>query len=297
MVINFRATIPFKLRWKRKVLYLEKNNLATTIACIQMEPRFGQVKSNLESSLKWIEKASRKGADIVVLPELCTTGYVFKNRAELFSLSEVIPYGPSIEAWSEVSKKNNLYVVAGIAEKDKENLYNSAVIIGPEGYIGTYRKNHLSNEEKRYFELGNLGFQVFQTDIGRVGILICYDIWFPEAVRINALQGSDLICVPTNWSDIKNQRSSESAMAVHLTMANAHCNGIFIACANRVGEEKGVLFNGQSIIVDNHGWPITPPASKEKEEMILATCHLLKARNKNFSEHNLIMEDRRTDLY
>ena len=156
-----------------------RDEAAVKIACIQMEPVVGHKEDNLRHSLDMIEEAAGNGAGLIVLPELCNSGYVFETREEAFALSETIPDGPTCNAWSEVASKHCLHIVAGINEREGEALYNSSVVIGPHGHVGTFRKVHLWNAENLFFEPGNLGFPVFKTPIGRIGTFICYDGWFP----------------------------------------------------------------------------------------------------------------------
>ena len=167
-----------------------------------MQPAFGNVAANVAHSLELIDRAASRGANLVVLPELANTGYMFASREEAFSLAEPIPGGPSVAAWAERAARHGMHIVAGITERSGPDLYNSAVVIGPDGYIGTFRKVHLWNEENLFFEPGDLGFPVFHTPIGRIGVAICYDGWFPETFRLCALQGADIVCVPTNWVPI-----------------------------------------------------------------------------------------------
>ena len=268
------------------------------IACIQMQPVVGEKSHNISHSLDLIAEAGSQGAQLLVLPELCNSGYVFNTREEAFDLAEDIPCGPTCEAWAESAAKQGIYLVAGIAERDDSALYNSSVVIGPQGYIGTFRKVHLWNEENLFFEPGNLGFPVFKTPIGRIGTFICYDSWFPESYRLCALQGADIVCIPTNWVPIPGQAEGREAMANILVMAAAHSNSIFVAAADRVGTERGQPFIGQSIIVSYTGWPIGGPASPDREEIIYAEANLADARRKrNWNEYNQVLRDRRTDVY
>jgi N-carbamoylputrescine amidase len=269
-----------------------------TIACVQMEPIVGRKDDNLRRSIEMIEEAARNGARLVVLPELCNSGYVFKTREEAFALSEAVPGGPTSEAWMEVAARHDLHIVAGINERDGDALYNSSVVIGPHGHVGTFRKVHLWNEENLFFEPGNLGFPVFRTPIGRIGTFICYDGWFPESYRLCALQGADIVCIPTNWVPIPGQDKDREAMANILVMAGAHSNSVFIAAADRVGTERGQPFEGQSVIVSYTGWPMAGPASTDKEEIIYAEANLADARRKrNWNEYNQVLRDRRGDVY
>ena len=271
---------------------------AVRIACVQMEPIVGEKDRNVGRSIEMIEEAADKGATLVVLPELCNSGYVFDTREEAFALSEEIPEGPTCQAWAGVASKHGLHIVAGIDERDGDALYNSSVVIGPHGYVGTFRKVHLWNKENLFFEPGNLGFPVFKTPIGRIGTFICYDGWFPESYRLCALQGADIVCVPTNWVPIPGQDENREAMANILAMAAAHSNSLFIAAADRIGTERQQPFIGQSIIVSYTGWPVSGPASPDKEEIIYADVNLSDARRKrNWNEYNQVLRDRRTDLY
>jgi N-carbamoylputrescine amidase len=268
------------------------------ISCIQMRPVIGDIAGNVAHSIALIEKAAARGADVVVLPELANSGYMFASRKEAFALSEAVPDGPTTRAWIETAARLNVHIVAGICERASTRLYNSAVVVGPEGHIGTFRKVHLWNEELLYFERGDLGFPVFDTRLGRIGVGICYDCWFPETFRLAALQGADVVCVPTNWVPIPGQAEGREAMANILVMAAAHSNSIFIACADRVGTERGQPFEGQSLIVGHTGWPLAGPASREDEEILVARVNLGEARRqRNWNAFNQVLRDRRSDVY
>ena len=268
------------------------------IACCQMEPIVGNKSDNLKKSIQMIEEAASNGANLIVLPELCNSGYVFETREEAFELSEEIPSGESCKSWSKICKKLGVHIVAGINERAGDLLYNSSVVIGPNDYVGTFRKVHLWNEENLFFEPGDLGFPVFKTPIGRISCHICYDSWFPESYRLAALQGADIVCVSTNWVPIPGQDKDREAMANILVMAAAHVNSVFIAAADRIGTERGQPFIGQSLIASYTGWPIGGPASTDKEEIIYAEANLSDARRKrNWTEYNQPLRDRRKDVY
>jgi predicted amidohydrolase len=276
----------------------KRHEAVVKIACVQMEPIVGEKDRNVRRSIEFIERAADNGAKLIVLPELANSGYVFENREEAFGLSETIPDGPTVQAWSEVARRRGLHLVAGICERDGQALYNSSVVIGPEGHIGTFRKVHLWNEENLFFEPGNLGFPVFKTPLGRIATFICYDGWFPESYRLCALQGADIVCIPTNWVPIPGQDPKREAMANILVMAAAHSNSVFVAAADRVGTERGQPFVGQSIIVSYTGWPIGGPASPKDEEIVYGEANLADARRKrNWNEYNQVLRDRRSDVY
>ncbi len=268
------------------------------VACVQMEPHVGDRNGNIEDSIARIDEAAAKGARLIVLPELCSSGYVFSSRQEAYAHAEEIPHGPACRAWMSAARRHNCHIVAGIAERAGQKLFNSAVLLGPEGHIGTFRKMHLWAAENLYFEPGDLGFPVFATPVGRIAMLICYDGWFPEAYRLCALQGADIVCVPTNWVPIPGQDPSQPAMANVLAMAAAHSNSLFIAAADRVGTERGQPFLGRSLIVSYTGWPVAGPASDVDTETIHARLNLSEARRKrNWNDFNQILRDRRTDCY
>jgi predicted amidohydrolase len=282
----------------REVAMKGRQEAVVKVACCQMEPVVGQKEANVGKSLTMIATAAKNRAQLVVLPELANSGYVFESREEARELAEEIPSGETSKAWAKAAKEHDLYIVAGIAERSGDKLFNSAVLIGPKGHIGTFRKVHLWNAENLFFEPGDLGFPVWNTPIGRIATHICYDSWFPESFRLAALQGADIVCVPTNWVPIPGQDKSREAMANILMMAASHCNSVFIAAADRVGTERSQPFNGQSIITSYTGWPIGGPASPTKEEIIYAELNLADARRKrNWNEYNQPLRDRRTDVY
>jgi predicted amidohydrolase len=268
------------------------------VASVQMEPRVGHKTENVAHSVRMIEDAASGGAAIIVLPELANSGYTFASRDEAFAMAESVPAGESTRAWAEVAQRMSVLVVAGIAERVGDRLYNSAVVVGPKGYIGTYRKLHLWGNEHLFFESGDLGLPVFHTDIGRIAAVICYDGWFPEVYRTLAMQGADIVCMPTNWVPMRGQEPSRMAMANTLAMANAHSNGVNIVCANRVGNERGQAFIGQSLIVGADGWPLAGPASRDREEILYACINLKSSRSaRNLNAFNDVLRDRRNDVY
>ena len=268
------------------------------IACAQIEPIVGQKRANLDKTAHWIEKAAREGASLVVLPELCDSGYVFETRAEAASLSSSYADGESTQLWARLAKAHDLIVVAGFCERAGDRLHNSAAVVGPQGPIGLFRKVHLWGDENLFFVPGDLGFPVFDTALGRIGVGVCYDGWFPEAFRSCALNGAELVCVPTNWVPIPGQDPKREAMANILLMAAAHSNSICIAAADRVGTERGQPFIGQSLIVSHTGWPVGGPASVDREELIVAEIDLAEARRaRRWNDFNQVLRDRRPEAY
>jgi len=278
----------------KKMLKMESK---VTLCAVQMEPQIGYKEKNIARSLELIEEAADHGANIIILPELCTTGYMFHNRQEAYEAAELVPEGSACVKWAEIAKRKNVYIAAGITELEKGGLrcYNSAVLIGPTGHMGTYRKLHLWGDEKLFFEPGDLGLPVFETPYGRIGMLICYDMWFFEAFRLLALKGADVVCCPSNWID--GPPAELRTMGPHMAMANATANHIFVVGADRIGTERGCTYPGRSLIVGPSGWYKAGPASDDKEEIIYAEVNLMEARRLNRSSMNVIFRDRRIDLY
>ncbi|WP_349976401.1 nitrilase family protein [Pseudomonas sp. WHRI 8519] len=272
------------------------------VAVIQFDPQVGleNRNANLKRGLALARRAAREGAGLIVLPELADTGYTFQSRAEAYAHAQTLQDGPSLQAWADFAQKQQVYLAAGFAERDGLKLYDSAVLFGPGGMLGHYRKAHLWNQEKLWFTPGDLGFPVFETPIGRIGLLICWDIWFPEVPRLMAAQGADILCSLNNWVwtppplfDVAGR-----CMASYLTMTAAHVNNVYIAAANRIGSERGGRFLGCSLIAGTNGWPIGEMASADHETILYADVDLSAARSAPiWNSLNDLPRDRRTDLY
>lgn len=271
---------------------------AIRVASVQTAPQMGCVAANLARSIELVEQAAAQGAQLVVLPELANTGYMFESRQEAFALAETVPDGPSAQAWIALAQRLGIYLVAGIAERSGDRLYNAALIAGPAGYLGTYRKLHLWGDENLFFEPGDLGLPVFHTELGRLGVAICYDGWFPEVYRLLAMRGADIVAVPTNWVPMPGQTPDGPAMAHALAIAGAHSNGLTVVCADRVGTERGQPFVGRSLIVGSQGWTVAGPASFDQEEVLVAPIDLAASRRaRQLNAFNHVLRDRRCDLY
>ena len=235
---------------------------------------------------------SGQSADLFVLPELFTTGYQFVSREEAIALAENIPDGKTSQALLQLAKKINAVIVAGIAEREGDAVYNSALIVGPDGFIGRYRKAHLFDTEKEIFQPGNIPFKVFDLGFARVGIMICFDWRFPETARTLALQGADIIAHPAN---LVLQHCPQAMITRSLE------NGLFTVTADRGGIEERILgqplkFMGQSQVVDPLG-NVLYRASLTEEEVHVVEIDIDLARNKYLNPNNHIFEDRRADLY
>ncbi|MGW1341890.1 nitrilase family protein [Kribbella sp. NPDC002412] len=272
------------------------------VAVVQFEPRVGveNLKANALAVEQRLTAAADAGAGLIVLPELATTGYVFESREEAFAHAEAVPDGPTVESFARIAAARNVYIVGCLPERSGMKLYDTAVLVGPEGYIGRYRKTHLWNTEKLWFTPGDEGFSVFDTKIGRIGLLVCWDIWFPETARIVAQMGADIICVPTGWvwTPPPLYDASGVCMAAYLTITAAHANNVFIATADRTGQERGAGFMGNSLIAGTNGWPIDRIAGPDEDTVIYADIDLTAARTAPiWNQLNDLHRDRRTDLY
>ena len=268
------------------------------VACCQIAPQVGEKEANLSKTSAFIHSAASQGAKIIVLPELCSSGYVFASRAEARALADTYEDGQTTNLWASLAKSLGVYIVGGFAERCGAALYNAAAVLGPQGRIGLFRKVHLWGDENLFFTPGDLGFPVFATEYGTIGVAICYDGWFPETYRACALKGADLVCVPTNWVPIPGQDPAREAMANILTMASAHTNSIYIAAADRVGTERGQAFIGQSLITSYTGWPVGGPASAIEEGILLADLDLVQAkRARRWNDFNQVLRDRRPEAY
>ncbi|MFP3496477.1 nitrilase family protein [Pseudomonas sp. SIMBA_059] len=281
---------------------MNQNTSPVRVCVVQFDPQVGMHhrSANLRRSLELAGEAANSGATLIVLPELSNCGYYFATRQDAFDHAEAVPTGRSMQAWIEFSRRHQVYLAAGLSEIEGMQLFNTSVLIGPSGFIGKYRKAHLWNLEKLWFTPGNTGFPVFDTPIGRVGMLICWDIWFPEVPRILSQQGADIICSLNNWVWTPAPLFDEAGkcMASYLTMTAAHANNVFIAAASRIGEEHGARFLGCSMITGTNGWPIGKVASADRQELLFADVDLTSARSAPiWNSLNDLQRDRRVDLY
>jgi predicted amidohydrolase len=231
-----------------------------------------------------------------VLPELVQSGYLFADREEALSLAEAVD-GPTLQLWQGLARELNLVIVGGFCERlEGDGLANSAAMIDANGLRAVYRKAHLWDAEKDLFTPGDAAPPVVETVHGRLGMLICYDLEFPEWVRLPALAGADLLCAPVNWPDGPRPQTERPAEVLRV-QANASVNRMFIAACDRYGHERGVGWVQGSVIVDADGYPLAGPAEQGGEQILLATLNLAEARNKRISAGNDLHKDRRPSLY
>lgn len=259
------------------------------IGFYQFNPIFGKKVENLERVLSAVKTAD---ADLLVLPEFFATGYQFVSKEEVAELSEDIPGDTTTKILSDLSRQKGCYIAAGLPERAGEKFFNSAVLTGPEGFIGVYRKTHLYFEEKLYFEPGDTGFRVWETKVGKIGIMICFDWFFPESMRTLALMGADIVAHPSNLV----LPYCPQAMPVRCLE-----NRVYSVTANRTGEEKrsegqSLRYIGQSLIVSPQG-TVLAESSEDKEVLLTAEIDPKAARNKSLNALNNLFDDRRPELY
>lgn len=269
------------------------------VACAQYAIRDGDPEVNFERSVAAILDAARAGADLVVLPELANSGCDLPSRESALGFAEEvggpgIPEGLTLRAWRSAAEETGIFIVGGFLEREGDSLYNSAAVVGP-GFFGRYRKTHLWDEEKLLYEPGR-ELPIFETPLCNIGMLICYDAWFPEAARTLALRGADLICIPANapddWVPQAQRRGGLTMLNVH-AIATANANRLFVACANRVGD--GYL--GRSCVVDPSGGVLAFGSAME-EDLVSAEADIERSRReKRLTSLSHAFEDRNLDVY
>jgi 5-aminopentanamidase len=265
------------------------------IAAAQIDPKITANKENLEKILNYIRAAAQNGARLIAFPECAISGYVFSSRDEAIPYMESVP-GPSTREIADCCKITNTYVVTGLLEIDGKRCFNTAILIGPEGLIGKYRKIHLPYLGiDRYLDHGDRPFEVYPTPIGNIGLHICYDATFPESARVMALKGADILVLPTNWP------AGREKVPNLILPSRAYENRVYILAADRVGREKGAGFLGLSKILDTLGDTLVQ-ASRENEEIIYAEIDPALARKKKLvlipGEFEMdFIADRHPDLY
>jgi predicted amidohydrolase len=268
---------------------------ATTVACCQVSLRVGALEANREACRRAAERAAGDGAQIIVLPELAASGYVFASQEEARALAEPVS-GPTVTGWTELAERTGTTIVGGICELGADGkLYNTAVVVDGAQVRAAYRKAHLWDKEKAVFTPGSEEPPVVDVGEARLAVMVCYDLEFPEWVRIPALAGAQLLCVPTNWPSFPRP-AGERPMEVVRAQAAASVNRMYVAACDRAGPERGVDWVGGSVILDPDGWPLAGPLD-DQEGTIMAACQLETATDKKISEHNDVLGDRQPGLY
>lgn len=240
-----------------------------------------------------IRDAIADGAEVVVLPELVTSGYLFASAEEAASVAIGRDH-PILAEWAAEAAAAEIVLAAGFCERGEDGLtYNSAALIDPTGLRAVYRKLHLWDREKLVFTPGSELPPVIDTRVGRLAVIICYDLEFPELTRTIALQGAQLLLVPTNWP-LMPRPDGERPAEAGIAMATARMNRMAIACADRLGTERGQEWTGGTTIVDVDGWV---RAETRAPGMISAEVDLAAALDKRFTDHADAVDDRRPEFY
>ncbi len=255
----------------------------------QNNPDFGKVADNLDRIGHQLEEAE---ADLLVLPELCASGYQFISHDEVQALAEPVPDGPTTKRLLDFAKRRQVVIVGGLPERAGTVYYNSAVAVGPQGFIGCYRKTHLFFEETLYFTPGDTGFHVWDIGPAKIGIMICFDWYYPEAARTLALKGADIICHPSNLV-LPNCPDSMPVRCLE--------NRVFAITCNRTGSEaRGgkdpLTYIGNSEVVTPRG-AILQRAPRDQEALCIVEINPAEARNKTITPYNDLLRDRRETLY
>lgn len=258
------------------------------IGFIQMTPAFGDREVNLDQVEKLVGTMK---ADLIVLPEFFATGYLFSDIAEVTALAEPIPGGITTTGLLRISRNSGTALVAGLPERDGKHLFNSAVLVTPEGVLHTYRKTHLFDREKLFFSPGDTGFRVWEWRGIRIGIMICFDWYFPESARALALAGAQIIAHPSNLV----LPHCPSAM-----ITRSLENRIFSVTCNRSGSETrhdmSLKYIGNSRIINPKGI-VLGQAGDENTAVVTVEIDPLEADDKRVTSRNDLFSDRRTDLY
>lgn len=252
---------------------------------IQFYPLLGKPEKNIVRISDLLNKAT--DSDLIVLPELANTGYHFHSQEQAIELSETENNSKYLQILKERARQNNFFIVSGFLEKENNRLYNSSILIGPNGVIGKYRKIHLFWNEFDFFEKGNLGLPVFDIGFCKIGMLICFDWIFPEVWRILALKGADIICHPSNLV---------LPYAQQAVPVQGMINRTYTITANRYGTERDVTFSGKSFISDPLGKTLCM-APNNKDHVAILNLDIEIARNKMITPRNHALDDRIPDQY
>jgi predicted amidohydrolase len=263
------------------------------VAVAQIDPQLGEKEQNFAICVARMEEAAALGAQLLVLPECAIPGYMFDSAEEAMPYAEEIP-GPTTEALERESARLGLYVVCGLLERDGDALRNAAVLVGPDGLIGNYRKTHLPFLGVDRFVVPGDELRVYDTPLGRIGIEICYDLRFPEVTRTLALKGADMVAHPTNFP------MAAKIQTELITVARAAENRIYLLTANRCGKERRGEFCGRSQIVDPFGVRLAE-TDEYTQTLLVGEVDVEKARDKDYvipGEYELyLFGHRRPELY
>jgi predicted amidohydrolase len=266
------------------------------IACCQFAPEVGQSAGNETLVRSAIATAVAGGAQIVVLPELANSGYRFDSAGEARAAATPVD-GPLLAGWAQ--EAGDALVIGGFCElADDGTVYNSSALVHGGGVMALYRKLHLWHDEPLWFATGQQPAPVVQTRYGAIGLALCYDLEFPELTRGLALDGAELIALPTNWPREEDSAAPGSGPILSLlARATAYLSKVFVAVCDRNGSERGLEFQGGSVIVGRDGEILAGPPPQGETATIWATVDLAQAADKRSGERNDALADRRPAYY
>jgi 5-aminopentanamidase len=270
----------------------------TRVCCQQLDPVVADLDGNRELALAAISEAVELGADVIVLPELTTSGYMFESAEEAASAALDLDH-EILRGWGAAARANGVIVVGGFAERGEDGrTYNSAAVFDPTGLRAVYRKLHLWDREKLWFAPGEQSPPVIDTAVGKLSVIVCYDVEFPELTRMVALAGTQLLVVPTNWP-LMERPDGERPAEVVIAMAAARGNRMAVACADRTGVERDQRWTGCSTIIGADGWVAAEKAGAEALTLgpVTADLDLELALDKRYTELADVFADRRPSLY
>jgi predicted amidohydrolase len=267
----------------------------TVVAACQLAPTLGDLPANRERTATAVEEAASLGAELVVLPELASSGYAFEHTAEARQSAEDLD-GETLAVWTRLAAEHAIVLVAGFCERAGDDVFNSAAVIDPTGLRAVYRKVHLWERERLVFAAGGAAPPLVETSVGRISTMVCYDLEFPEWVRIPALAGAQLLVAPVNWPASLAPKGERPAEVVRV-QADAGLNRMPVVACDRVGDERGVSWVGGTVLTDADGWVVAGGWSSDAEAILVADLDLAASTDKRVGDLSDIHADRRPDLY
>jgi predicted amidohydrolase len=270
----------------------------TRVCAQQLDPVVGDLDGNRRLALDAIAQGVDAGAEVIVLPELVTSGYMFESVDEA-AANAIAPDHEILREWAGLADRHGVIIAGGFAERgDDGRTYNSAAVFDPSGLRAVYRKLHLWDREKLWFEPGAEPPPVLETSVGKLSVIVCYDVEFPELTRIIALAGTQLLLVPTNWP-LMDRPDGERPGEVVIAMGTARGNRMAVACADRTGVERDQPWTGCSTIIGADGWVAAEMAGADSLSVgpVIADLDLEIALDKRYTELADVFADRRPALY
>jgi predicted amidohydrolase len=269
------------------------------MAVAQLELLPGALEDNRARTVAAIEEAAANGAELVVLPELASSGYALGTLEAVAAAAEPVP-GPTTEAWAAAAA-GRCAVVGGVCERDGDAIFNGVAVLAPDGTVAErYRKLHLFDQEQVLFAPGDAGLPVVDLPFGRVGVAVCYDLRFVETLRILALRGADVVAVPTAWTGgfDPNPPADGVIDQVRAAMVQANLNSVYVLCASRVGDDGDVHYLGSTCVVDPYGRFLLEPCNDRDEAVVVIDVDVETARAAKIRAPRIRpLADRRTDVY